>query len=85
MPRWLDAETGAENLLTFPLSVPYMRATSGRVYLDFCAFCSGGEIREEITAFGLRGRMLQWRTQRSPRCSGTIPCRNPGLRHCWAC
>lgn len=54
------AVLGAENLLTFPLSVPYMRAATGQVYLDFCAFCSGAEIREQLAAFGSRGRMLQW-------------------------
>lgn len=50
----------AENLLHFPLSVPYMRAaTGGSVYLDMCAFCSATEVQSQLTAFGERGRLLQ--------------------------
>lgn len=54
------AVLSAENLLTFPLSVPYMRAVTGHAYLDFCAFCSGAEIQEQVIAFGPQGRALQW-------------------------
>jgi hypothetical protein len=50
---------GAENLLLFPLSVPYMREVSGQVYLDFCAFCSGATVNEQVVEFGPRGRALQ--------------------------
>jgi hypothetical protein len=50
---------GAENVLDFPLSVPFMRRVTGYPYLDMCAFCSPAEIREQLDAFGPTGRSLQ--------------------------
>jgi hypothetical protein len=50
---------GCENLLDFPLSVPFMRRTTGHPYLDMCAFCSAPEIRAQLDAFGDAGRGLQ--------------------------
>jgi hypothetical protein len=49
-----------ENTLTFPLSVPSMRATTnGHVYLDMCAFCSSEQVYGELDAFGDVGRRMQ--------------------------
>jgi hypothetical protein len=50
---------GCENALMFPLSVPYMRQLTGHNYLDMCAFCSGPQIYQQLTAFGVAGRRLQ--------------------------
>jgi hypothetical protein len=49
----------AENLLDYPLSVPYMRRLTGHPYLDMCAFCSASEVRTQLDDFGERGRALQ--------------------------
>jgi hypothetical protein len=50
---------GCENLLVFPLSVPYIRRLTGHAYLDLCAFCSADEIYTHLDAFGTIGRKLQ--------------------------
>lgn len=50
---------GAENLLVFPLSVPYFRLVTGRDYLDMCAFCSADQVYAHLDAFGAVGRRLQ--------------------------
>lgn len=50
---------GCENLLDFPLSVPYLRRLTGHAYLDLCAFCSAGQIYAHLDAFGAIGRKLQ--------------------------
>jgi hypothetical protein len=50
---------GCENLLVFPLSVPYFRRVTGRAYLDTCAFCSANSIYAQLDAFGPLGRRLQ--------------------------
>jgi hypothetical protein len=49
----------AVNLLDFPLSVPWLRRTTGHAYLDMCAFCSAATIRTELEALGPKGRMAQ--------------------------
>ena len=49
----------AENLLDFPLSVPFMQRTSGHTYLDMCAFCSRAQIEAQLDGFGVAGRHLQ--------------------------
>jgi hypothetical protein len=48
-----------ENTLDFPLSVPFMRRTTGHPYLDMCAFCSAQEIHSQLGDFGALGRKLQ--------------------------
>ena len=48
-----------ENGLDFPLSVPFMRRTTGHPYLDMCAFCSAGQIDAQLDDFGEAGRHLQ--------------------------
>jgi hypothetical protein len=48
-----------ENLLVFPLSVPYFRRLTGHAYLDMCAFCSADRIYADLDAFGAAGRRLQ--------------------------
>lgn len=48
-----------ENGLDFPLSVPFMRRTTGHTYLDMCAFCSAGQIDSQLDGFGEVGRRLQ--------------------------
>jgi hypothetical protein len=50
---------GCENLLVFPLSVPYFRRLTGRAYLDMCAFCSADQVYDHLDAFGPLGRKLQ--------------------------
>lgn len=50
---------GGENLLVFPLSVPYFRRLTGHAYLDMCAFCSADAIYARLDAFGALGRRLQ--------------------------
>jgi hypothetical protein len=50
---------GCENLLDFPLSVPFMRRTTGHPYLDMCAFCSAPQIQAQLDDFGDAGRKLQ--------------------------
>jgi hypothetical protein len=50
---------GSENLLTFPLSVPYFRRVTGRAHLDMCAFCSADQVYAHLQAFGTLGRRLQ--------------------------
>jgi hypothetical protein len=50
---------GTENGLDFPLSVPYLRRLTGHAYLDMCAFCTAGEVREGLVGLGDRGRWLQ--------------------------
>ena len=50
---------GCENLLVFPLSVPYIRRLTGHAYLDLCAFCSADQIYMHLDAFGAIGRKLQ--------------------------
>ena len=42
---------GCENLLDFPLSVPFMRRTTGHPYLDMCAFCSAPQIQAQLDDF----------------------------------
>jgi hypothetical protein len=49
----------SENLLVFPLSVPYFRRLTGHGYLDMCAFCSADRIYAHLDAFGPLGRRLQ--------------------------
>lgn len=54
------AALGSENLLHFPLSIPYLRdLTGGHAYLDLCAFCSGSHVQGELAALGGQGRLLQ--------------------------
>jgi hypothetical protein len=48
-----------ENLLMFPLSVPYFRRLTGHTYLDMCAFCSADRIYADLDVFGALGRRLQ--------------------------
>ncbi len=48
-----------ENLLVFPLSVPYFRHLTGHTYLDMCAFCSADRIYSDLDGFGALGRRLQ--------------------------
>jgi hypothetical protein len=48
-----------ENALDFPLSVPFMRRTTGHPYLDMCAFCSAAQINAQLDDFGMVGRRLQ--------------------------
>ncbi|MCE9578541.1 MAG: hypothetical protein K8W52_35775 [Deltaproteobacteria bacterium] len=48
-----------ENLLDFPLSVPFMQRTTGHTYLDMCAFCSRAQIEAHLDGFGTAGRGLQ--------------------------
>lgn len=48
-----------ENAADFPLSVPFLRRSTGHVYLDMCAFCSGDRVASEVNALGERGRLLQ--------------------------
>lgn len=48
-----------ENLLVFPLSVPYFRRATGQTYLDMCAFCSARSVYAHLDAFGACGRKLQ--------------------------
>jgi hypothetical protein len=50
---------GCENLLVFPLSVPWFHRLTGRAYLDMCAFCSADEVYEHLDAFGPVGRTAQ--------------------------
>jgi hypothetical protein len=50
---------GGENLLDFPLSVPFMQRVAGHPYLDMCAFCSAGQIDAQLDDFGDAGRRLQ--------------------------
>jgi hypothetical protein len=50
---------GCENLLDFPLSVPFMRRAAGHPYLDMCAFCSATEVQAQLDDFGETGRRLQ--------------------------
>jgi hypothetical protein len=49
----------SENLLDFPLSVPFMRRATGQSYLDMCAFCSAAQIHRRLVDFGPLGRHLQ--------------------------
>lgn len=55
----LAATLALENAADFPLSVPFLRRSTGHAYLDMCAFCSGGHVASEVTALGERGRLLQ--------------------------
>jgi hypothetical protein len=49
----------AENTLDYPLSVPFMVRTTGRPFLDMCAFCSSTEVLNQVNDFGPVGRHLQ--------------------------
>ena len=49
----------AENLLVFPVSVPYFRRLTGQTYLDMCAFCSAQNVYAHLDAFGESGRRMQ--------------------------
>jgi len=53
--------TASVNLLTFPLSVPAMKALTGTTYLDMCAFCSASDVQRALTTFGEAGRDAQLR------------------------
>jgi len=48
-----------ENTGDFPLSVPYLRRTTGQAYLDMCAFSSSAEVYAVLDGLGPRGRALQ--------------------------
>lgn len=48
-----------ENTLDFPLSVPYLRRTTGQAYLDMCAFCSDARVYEVLDGLGPSGQALQ--------------------------
>jgi hypothetical protein len=48
-----------ENMLDFPLSVPFMRRATGQPYLDMCAFCSAAQVHGRLVDFGPLGRHLQ--------------------------
>src|SRR4051794_24595674 len=48
-----------ENTADFPLSVPYLRRTTGHEYLDMCAFCSDASVYAVLDGFGQHGRTLQ--------------------------
>ncbi|HEV8547602.1 MAG TPA: hypothetical protein VGQ57_01220 [Polyangiaceae bacterium] len=52
---------GGENLLFFPLSVPYLRRLTGHDYLDTCAFCGAPRLYAELSGLGETGRHLQLR------------------------
>jgi hypothetical protein len=49
------------NLLSFPLSVPDMKALTGASYLDMCALCSADDVIRQLAGFGDAGRAQQLR------------------------
>ncbi len=48
-----------ENTADFPLSVPYLRRTTGQEYLDMCAFFPSAKVYEVLDGLGPSGRSLQ--------------------------